>query len=113
MLRGERELIGLVRAVPSPPREQEMGGAVEVLAVALGSGGVGTVLARSVLAWLQTRRSSVVVTVETDKATVKVDARILGSGDALEVLQRALNDVNAGPGRLRALPRDSDRHRDL
>lgn len=40
-----------------------MGGAVEVLEVALGSGGVGVVLIRALCAWLTQRRSDVTVTV--------------------------------------------------
>jgi hypothetical protein len=93
-LRGERGLAGLVRAVPRAPREGELGGAFDALAVALGSGGVGVVLARSLVAWLQSRRPEVTVTVETDAGTVKVDARNLKPGDALPLLERVLNRGN-------------------
>jgi hypothetical protein len=38
VLNGDRELAGRVRTVMSPPAEGELGGVVDVLVVALGSG---------------------------------------------------------------------------
>jgi hypothetical protein len=94
-LRGERGLAGLVRAVPAEPREGEMGGVTDVLAVALGSGGAGAVLARSLMAWLQTRRASIAVTVKTKTGTITVDAHNVGSSDALDALLQVLRDRGA------------------
>jgi hypothetical protein len=94
-LRGERALTGTVRALPSPPREGELGGVADVLAVALGSGGAGAVLARSLMAWLQTRRSDISVTVKTKTGTVTVDAHNVGSGDAVNALVQVLRDGSA------------------
>lgn len=89
-LRGERALAGAVDAVQRPPGEGELGGVFDVLAVALGSGGAGAVLARSLTAWLQTRRPDVAVSVTTEAGTVKVDARHLDSGDVLPLLRQVL-----------------------
>jgi hypothetical protein len=94
-LRGERALAGMVRAVQRPPGEGELGGAVDVLTVALGSGGAAAMLASSLTTWLRTRRSAVTVTVTTEAGTVKVDAHNLKPDDVLPVLQRVLSGGDA------------------
>jgi hypothetical protein len=94
-LRGERQLAGHVRAVPSTPAPGQLGGAVDVLTVALGSGGAGAVLARSLVAWLQSRRANVAVTVQTATRTVTVSAQNIDAGDALDILRQALPDDHA------------------
>lgn len=53
-LRGEHGLAGAVRAVPRAPGPQDMGGAFDMLTVAVGAGGAATVLARALITWLQT-----------------------------------------------------------
>ncbi|HEY8983179.1 MAG TPA: hypothetical protein VIU15_26820 [Streptomyces sp.] len=94
-LRGERQLAGRVRLVPQAPREGDLGGAFDVLTVALGSGGAGVVLARSLVAWLQTRRPEVTVTLETEAGTVKVSARNLKPADALPLIEQVLKHGDA------------------
>ncbi|MEU9046175.1 MULTISPECIES: hypothetical protein [unclassified Kitasatospora] len=64
-LRRERALAGLVRAVPTPPADGQLGGVHEVLEVALGAGGAGAVVARALEVWLRTRRSDVTAEVTT------------------------------------------------
>ncbi len=51
-LRDENELRGRVRTVHSPIGDTELGSVTELLTVALGAGGVGTVLASSLKTWL-------------------------------------------------------------
>jgi len=94
-LSGERALTGTVQIVRLPPSDGELGGVFDMLSVALGSGGAGVVLARSLTAWLQTRRSNVAVTVATESGTVKVDARNLAPGDVLPLLQQVLRAGDA------------------
>jgi Effector Associated Constant Component 1 len=89
-LRGERALSGMICAARRPPAETELGGACDVLAVALGSGGAGAALARSLIVWLQTRRPIVAVTVTSPSGTVTVDARQIRDGDVLPVLNEIL-----------------------
>jgi hypothetical protein len=60
-LNSEDSLRGRVRAVRPAPEAGRMGAAVELLSVALGSGGAGAVLVRSMSAWLTQRRSEVSV----------------------------------------------------
>lgn len=89
-LRGERALAGAVRAVPRPPAETELGGAFEILAVALGSGGVGATLAKSLITWLQTRRPSVKVTVTSKSGSVTLEARQVRDSDVMPLLHEVL-----------------------
>jgi hypothetical protein len=60
-LNSQDELRGRVRPHRLPPAPGRMGAAVELLTVALGSGGTGVVLVRSLCAWLAQRRSEVSV----------------------------------------------------
>lgn len=92
---GERQLAGRVRAVTPPPGEGELGGAVELLSVALGSGGAVAVLARSLSVWLQSRRSGVKVTVTgPDGTTATVEADNLRPDDVVPLITRVLSREN-------------------
>jgi hypothetical protein len=63
-LNSEDALRGRVRPVRLAPEAGKMGAAVEFLSVALGSGGAGAVLVRSISAWLTQRRSEVSVSLK-------------------------------------------------
>lgn len=72
----EDTLRGRVRAVHASVRPGEMGGVLDVLMVALGSGGAGAVLATSVSTWLsQPRRADVKLTITAeDGRHIELDA---------------------------------------
>jgi hypothetical protein len=89
-LRGEPGLAGAIRAARTPPRPDELGGAVEALVVALGPGGAAGILAGSLFGWLRTRRPSVKVTVTKGSGSVTVEASEVRDGDVLTVLREAL-----------------------
>jgi hypothetical protein len=72
-LQGEDELRGQVHAVHGATGETELGPVVELLTVALGTGGAGTVLASSLKTWLMTRRTAAVITVKSGKRSVTLD----------------------------------------
>lgn len=74
-LRAERELQGAVQVVRGDIAATELGSGLDVISVAVGSGGVGVALAQSLSAWLGARRSDVKVTVTANGRTVEVDAR--------------------------------------
>ncbi|GAA2158412.1 hypothetical protein GCM10009760_61370 [Kitasatospora kazusensis] len=94
-LRGERQLAGRIRAVTPPPGEGELGGAVELLSVALGSGGTAAVLAGSLSTWLQSRRSGVKITVTgPDGTTTTVEADNLRPDEVLPLITRVLSREN-------------------
>jgi hypothetical protein len=82
-LRHEDELRGRVALEQATPRSGEMGGLVDALVVALGSGGAGAVLARSLSTWLQQRRSDVKVTITSHDRTVELDAARVPDAQAL------------------------------
>lgn len=73
-LQEEDELRGRVSLLTAGPAVEEMGSLLEGLAVALGSGGAITVLAKSVSVWLTQRHSDITVEVSHGDRTVKVTA---------------------------------------
>ncbi|MEU5598838.1 hypothetical protein [Streptomyces sp. NPDC020298] len=60
-LAAEDTLRGRLELLAHTPQPGQMGAALEVLAVALGSGGAGAVLAQSLSTWLLQRRADVTV----------------------------------------------------
>jgi hypothetical protein len=77
-LQDEDELRGRVRAVHRPVGETELGPMTEVLVVALGAGGAGSVLASSLRTWLVTRKTNVKITVESADRSVTMDLQTAG-----------------------------------
>lgn len=72
----EDELRGRVKPRTHSLAEGDMGGAVELLAVALGSGGACAVLVQSVCTWLSQRQPDITVTVKAaDGREVTIDVR--------------------------------------
>lgn len=59
--------------IRSKPGEAELGGAFELIAVAIGSGGLATVLAGSLTTWLQ-NRTKVRIRISRNGQTVEIDA---------------------------------------
>ncbi|WP_157121168.1 effector-associated constant component EACC1 [Nocardia miyunensis] len=84
-LRAEDELRGRVSLEPVFDKTgHEMGGMVDVLAVALSSGGAGAVLAGSLSTWLTQRRSDVKITVtDAGGRSIELDARRVPDVSAL------------------------------
>ncbi|GLX49239.1 MULTISPECIES: effector-associated constant component EACC1 [unclassified Streptomyces] len=95
-LRHEDGLRGRVRAFQSPLSPGEMGGALDALAVAVGSGGMGAVLANCLSTWISQRRSDVRITVSTrDGRTVEVDAKGVDPQALARDIERMLNSDEA------------------
>ncbi|MFD0885703.1 hypothetical protein ACFQ08_14205 [Streptosporangium algeriense] len=91
-LTGERALTGRVRVVRHPPAEDELGGVLDTLAVALGSGGAGIALVRALTVWLRTRRADVTITVTSPSGTVKLNAQRVRDAAVLSLLEEILRD---------------------
>lgn len=72
-LNSENELRGRVHIIAPPIEKTELGALPELLTVALGAGGAGTVLASSLKTWLTTRRTSATITVEADGRRISLD----------------------------------------
>jgi Effector Associated Constant Component 1 len=89
-LRREDELRGKVRLESRPLRPDEMGTLPELIAIAIGSGGVASVLASSLSTWLAHRRSDITLKVTgQDGRTVELTAQRVAEADKLlrQVLQ--------------------------
>lgn len=81
----EEPLRGRVELRAQRPRPGEMGAALDVLAVGLGSGGAGAVLAQSLSTWLVQRRADVIVRL-TRKDGQGVTVEVRRSSDPLAVI---------------------------
>ena len=89
-LKAERDLQGALSPVRQVVEEGQMGGAFDVLSVALGTGGAGVTLAQSLTVWLRGRRADVSITVMSAAGSVTVDARRVK--DPLPLLQQVLRN---------------------
>jgi hypothetical protein len=94
-LRGEPPLAGRVRLTGPKPIAGELGSAVDVLTVAVGSGGVLSVLASSLRSWLsQPRRSDLRVRIHhVDGSTVEIDMDRIDTDRLEGLLREALRSV--------------------
>lgn len=95
-LNGTRDFRGRIQQVTGTPDEGKLdAGIIEMLTVAVGSGGLGVALTTSVNKWLESRRPDVTVevTATSKKRTVKVDARNATS-NMLELLRDIVNDAD-------------------
>lgn len=88
-LQDEREFRGYIRTVYGQTSETELGPVVEILVVALGSGGAGTVLVSSLKTWMITRRTTAKITVEVEGRSVTLD--IETADDVTPLLNEILN----------------------
>lgn len=93
-LRRDDDLPGTaVRLMPATPGPEEMGAVGDALVVALGSGGVGAVLARSLSVWVQHRTSDLKLTFHGKKGTVQLDGkRIKDPVAVVEALKEAAGE---------------------
>lgn len=75
------------------PSEGDLGTAVELLAVAIGSGGVISVLATSLSTWIQQPKKSDIILKVTgpNGTTVEIDAKRATLQEVIELLNKALN----------------------
>jgi hypothetical protein len=91
-LDGEPKLRALLHKTPRRMTESELGTVWDAISIAVGSGGVLTVLARSLSTWLKSRRGSVMMTIKTPSREIKID--IQGTRDPLPAIQELLRIEN-------------------
>jgi hypothetical protein len=87
-LGGENELRGRCHIVRNAISDTELGSVPDLLMVALGSGGAGTVLASSLITWLQTRKTRAKITVVTTERSISLD--IEATKDVVPMLEQIL-----------------------
>ncbi|WP_149260805.1 hypothetical protein [Actinomadura sp. K4S16] len=90
-LRTDRRLAGHVRLRRRPAGSEELGGALEVLMVAVGSGGVAAVLAQSLPVWLQSRRPAVKVKLTTSTGE-SVELETADASEAPRLIEELLRN---------------------
>jgi Effector Associated Constant Component 1 len=92
-LQGENELRGRIRTVHGAIGETELGPTMELLTVALGAGGAGTVLASSLRTWLLTRKTTAKIVVKSGGRSVTLDIQTVDEvGPLLEQVLKANDD---------------------
>jgi Effector Associated Constant Component 1 len=84
----ERGLRGIVHLVSPPVGHEELGSVTDAIAVALGAGGAGTVLASSLVTWLQTRRTTVRLLVQRGDQKLVLDLQT--TDNVLPLIERLL-----------------------
>jgi hypothetical protein len=92
-LQGEDELRGRIHTTHGAIGETELGSVVELLTVALGAGGAGTVLASSLKTWLMTRKTIAKITVKSGSRSVTLDIQTVDEvAPLLEQILKAGDD---------------------
>lgn len=92
-LNEEAELRGRVRVSSGPVGDTHLGSIPELLIVTLGAGGTGKILASSLITWLQTRRTTAKITVESAGRHVTLDIQTAGEvAPLLEQILRVADD---------------------
>jgi len=92
-LQGEDALRGRIRVVHGAIGETELGPVVELLTVALGTGGAGTVLASSLKTWLLTRKTTAKIIVESAGRSVTLELQSVSEvAPLLEQILKAADD---------------------
>lgn len=95
-LNGSRDFRGQVRQVTGPPADRKLDvGAIQMLTVAVGSGGLGVALTTSLNKWLENRRPDITaeVTVTPEHRTVILRARN-ANAKALKLLRDILRNAD-------------------
>jgi len=93
-LQSEPEFRGRVRAIPATIKENDLGPVIELLTVALGSGGAGTILASSLKTWLRTRQTTAKITVESAGRSITLDVQTVG--EVSQLLEQILKPDDDG-----------------
>lgn len=89
----DRELQPHVRLLPAQPLEGQLGAALGMIAVSLGSGGVGVTLARALIEFVRNRRSDMSVTVARADKFVSITASRVVNPQAIEAVLQEINTL--------------------
>lgn len=94
-LRGEAELRALVKLKRGAAGSEELGPVLDVVTVAVGSGGVAAVLAQSLPTWIRSRRPAVKLTITMQSGrTLELEAA--DAADAEQLITDLLRQVDDG-----------------
>ncbi|MFE2317511.1 hypothetical protein ACFXC8_31135 [Streptomyces sp. NPDC059441] len=93
-LRSERDLHGRVHARRRAPQQEELGGAFELISVAVGSGGIASAFVTSLGSWLSSRRTEQTVSVTLDGKSVQIMRNGTDPVDEAELLRLIKQTLN-------------------
>ncbi|MEU5432457.1 hypothetical protein AB0G73_03655 [Streptomyces sp. NPDC020719] len=102
-LRSERQLAGRVHAEYRPAGPEELSsGVLDVVGIAVGSGGVAVALAQSLTAWLKSRRPAVEFTITLPDGTTHrlnvADGAAAQLSAAAPIIEEMLRQTRNGQG---------------
>ncbi|WP_405177781.1 hypothetical protein OG225_26435 [Nocardia sp. NBC_01377] len=94
----DEALRGQVHLQTPPPQDGQMGGLADVLMVAFGAGGIGTVLVSSLKTWFTTRHSDLTLTITLPNgAEVLLDGKRVKQDQTFAALQKMIDSLNTAP----------------
>jgi hypothetical protein len=93
-LQRDDEFRGRVRAVTKPPAPGEMGGAAQMVTVALGSGGAIAVLAATLSAWVTSRRTRITVDLSVGDKIRRFEIDGANAADAQRLFRSVLESAD-------------------
>ncbi|MBD0741942.1 effector-associated constant component EACC1 [Streptomyces sp. CBMA152] len=99
-LRSERQLAGQVRPEYKPAGPEDLStGVLDVVSIAVGSGGVAVALAQSLTAWLKSRRPAVEFTITLpDGSTYRLGLTDEAAAQAAPIIAELLRQTSIGRG---------------
>lgn len=99
-LRSERQLTGMVCAEYRPAGPEDLSaGALDVVSIAVGSGGVAVALAQSLTAWLKSRRPAVEFTITLpDGSRYRLSVADEAATQAAPIIEELLRQTGIGQG---------------
>lgn len=111
-LRAEADLRGRVHLAESPPQPGSLGTVADVLMVAVGEGGVVSVLASALIAWIRRQSGNIVVTLtRSDGSSIEVKATEvsrLSPQSVAELVQRVNESLAERPAPAEPAPADDE-----
>ena len=99
-LRSERQLSGKVRPEYRPAGPEDLsGGVLDVVSIAVGSGGLAVALAQSLTAWLKSRRPAVEFTITLpDGSRYRLSVADEAATQAAPIIEELLRQTGIGQG---------------
>ncbi|MGP9017063.1 effector-associated constant component EACC1 [Streptomyces sp. BR1] len=99
-LRSERQLAGQVRPEYKPAGPEDLStGVLDVVSIAVGSGGVAVALAQSLTAWLKSRRPAVEFDMTLpDGSTYRLGVADAAAAQAAPIIEEILRQIRASGG---------------
>jgi phosphatidate phosphatase APP1 len=93
-LRSEDELRGLIGLTRGKPKPEQMGDLTSIITIAIGSGGIASVVLNSLTTWLTQRQNRQVTVKVTTKNGASVEVTGNDRAEVEALLKKAINGVS-------------------